>query len=40
MAPTAVHHPLFARLWAAMSRHEPAEIRRHRDELLLGCRAG
>jgi ubiquinone/menaquinone biosynthesis C-methylase UbiE len=35
MAP-AVHHPLFARLWSVMSRHEPAEIRRHRDELLAG----
>jgi ubiquinone/menaquinone biosynthesis C-methylase UbiE len=35
MAP-AVHHPLFARLWSLMSRHEPAEIRRHRDELLAG----
>lgn len=32
----AVHHPLFARLWSFMSRHEPAEIRRHRDELLTG----
>jgi ubiquinone/menaquinone biosynthesis C-methylase UbiE len=31
-----VHHPLFARLWSVMSRHEPAEIRRHRDELLAG----
>jgi ubiquinone/menaquinone biosynthesis C-methylase UbiE len=31
-----VHHPLFARLWSLMSRHEPAEIRRHRDELLAG----
>ncbi len=32
----AVHHPVFARLWSVMSRHEPAEIRRHRDELLAG----
>jgi ubiquinone/menaquinone biosynthesis C-methylase UbiE len=36
MSPTAVHHPVFARLWSLMSRHEPAEIRRHRDELLAG----
>jgi ubiquinone/menaquinone biosynthesis C-methylase UbiE len=36
MALPAVHHPLFARLWSVMSRHEPAEIRRHRDELLTG----
>ena len=36
MASPAVHHPLFARLWSLMSRHEPAEIRRHRDELLAG----
>lgn len=32
----AVHHPLFARLWSLISRHEPDEIRRHRDELLAG----
>jgi len=31
-----VHHPVFARLWSLMSQHEPAEIRRHRDELLAG----
>ncbi len=36
MPPPGVHHPVFARLWAVMSRHEPAEIRRHRDELLAG----
>ena len=36
MPPSAVHHPVFARLWSLMSRHEPAEIRRHRDELLAG----
>jgi SAM-dependent methyltransferase len=36
MPPGAVDHPLFARLWSVMSRHEPAEIRRHRDELLGG----
>jgi SAM-dependent methyltransferase len=36
MANAAVHHPLFARLWSVLSRHEPAEIRRHRDELLAG----
>ena len=33
---SALHHPVFARLWSVMSRHEPAEIRRHRDELLAG----
>ncbi len=33
---SAIHHPLFARLWSVMSRHEPADIRRHRDELLSG----
>jgi ubiquinone/menaquinone biosynthesis C-methylase UbiE len=38
MSPSAVHHPVFARLWSLMSRHEPAEIRRHRDELLAGLR--
>ena len=32
----AIHHPIFARLWGVMSRHEPVEIRRHRDELLAG----
>ena len=36
MLSSAVHHPVFARLWSLMSRHEPAEIRRHRDELLEG----
>ncbi len=36
MPSPTVHHPLFARLWSLMSRHEPAEIRRHRDELLAG----
>jgi ubiquinone/menaquinone biosynthesis C-methylase UbiE len=36
MGSPAVHHPLFARLWSLMSRHEPPEIRRHRDELLAG----
>ena len=36
MSTSAVHHPVFARLWSVMSRHEPAEIRRHRDELLAG----
>lgn len=36
MPPRAVHHPVFARLWSLMSRHEPAQIRRHRDELLAG----
>ena len=33
---SAIHHPLFARLWSVMSRHEPSDIRRHRDELLTG----
>ena len=36
MPAPAVHHPLFARLWSLMSRHEPADIRHHRDELLAG----
>src|ERR1035438_6023132 len=36
MPPSAVHHPVFARLWLVMSRHEPATIRQHRDELLAG----
>jgi ubiquinone/menaquinone biosynthesis C-methylase UbiE len=33
---SVVRHPVFARLWSLMSSHEPAEIRRHRDELLAG----
>ncbi len=36
MSSSAVHHPVFARLWSLMSRHEPAAIRLHRDELLAG----
>ena len=32
----AHRHPVFARLWSALSRHEPREIQRHRDELLEG----
>jgi ubiquinone/menaquinone biosynthesis C-methylase UbiE len=36
MTASDVHHPVFARLWSLMSRHEPGEIRRHRDELLAG----
>ena len=36
MSSSAVRHPVFARLWSVMSRHEPAEIRRHRDELVAG----
>jgi len=36
MPSPAVHHPLFARLWLLRSRHEPDEMRRHRDELLAG----
>jgi ubiquinone/menaquinone biosynthesis C-methylase UbiE len=31
-----VRHPLFARLYAVMSRKEPAEVREHRRELLGG----
>ena len=31
-----VHHPLFARLCAVMSRKEPAQVREHRSELLSG----
>src|SRR5512142_1019590 len=36
MTSSDVHHPVFARLWSLMSRHEPADIRRHRDELVAG----
>ncbi|HET6871069.1 MAG TPA: class I SAM-dependent methyltransferase [Solirubrobacteraceae bacterium] len=36
MPRNTAHHPVFARLWSVMSRHEPAEIRHHRDELLAG----
>jgi len=36
MPASAVDHPIFARLWSLMSRHEPTAIRRHRDELLAG----
>ena len=36
MPEQAVHNPLFARLWAFMSRHETPEIRRHREELVAG----
>ena len=36
MASSVVHHPIFARLWSVMSRHEPTEIQEHRDELLAG----
>jgi ubiquinone/menaquinone biosynthesis C-methylase UbiE len=31
-----VHHPLFARLCAVMTRKEPAQVREHRRELLTG----
>jgi SAM-dependent methyltransferase len=31
-----LRNPLFARLWSVMSRHEPAELQRHREELLAG----
>lgn len=33
---SAVHHPLFARLWSLMSRHEPANASRDRGKLLAG----
>ncbi len=36
MAVREVHHPLFARVYALMARHEPAAIRHYRDELLVG----
>jgi ubiquinone/menaquinone biosynthesis C-methylase UbiE len=36
MAGPSVHHPLFARLWSVISRHEPEEVQRHREELLHG----
>ena len=36
MPAPAVKHPLFARFWTFLSRNEPAEIKRHRDELLAG----
>ncbi|HWE10391.1 MAG TPA: class I SAM-dependent methyltransferase [Solirubrobacteraceae bacterium] len=36
MAGTSVHHPVFARLWSLMSRHEPQQVQRHRQELLRG----
>jgi SAM-dependent methyltransferase len=36
MPSSVICHPVFARLWSLMSRHEPAEIRRHREELLAG----
>ena len=36
MPSSPVRHPVFARLWSTMSRHEPPAIRRHRDELLAG----
>lgn len=36
MARASKHHPLFARLWSVMTRHEPPEILGHRDELLSG----
>ncbi|HWD73712.1 MAG TPA: class I SAM-dependent methyltransferase [Solirubrobacteraceae bacterium] len=36
MAEPSVHHPVFARLWSLLSRHEPQEVQRHRRELLQG----
>jgi ubiquinone/menaquinone biosynthesis C-methylase UbiE len=36
MPDSALRHPLFARLWSFMSRHEPPDIRQRRDELLDG----
>src|SRR5215218_103914 len=35
---TQVHHPVFARLYARVSRHEPAELRAHRARLVAGLR--
>jgi SAM-dependent methyltransferase len=35
-AAARVRHPLFARLFALLSRHEPPEIQAHRRELLSG----
>lgn len=36
VASAGIRHPVFARLWVALSRYEPAEIGRHRDELVDG----
>lgn len=36
MATSDVVHPVFARLWSWLSRHEPGQMQRHRDELLRG----
>lgn len=36
MSGSAIHHPVFARLYTLMSRREPAEITAHRRELLAG----
>jgi ubiquinone/menaquinone biosynthesis C-methylase UbiE len=36
MTDSPIHHPVFARLWSALSRHEPQGMQRHRDELLEG----
>lgn len=33
---SAVHHPVFARLWSVLSSHESAVMQRHRHELLAG----
>ena len=37
MASDSVHHPVFARLYAVMARHEPRELVEHRRELLEGA---
>ena len=31
-----LRNPVFARLWSVMTRNEPRELRRHREELLAG----
>jgi len=31
-----VHHPVFARLYAVMARHEPGALRHYREEMLEG----
>jgi len=36
MSSGEVHHPLFARLWTLLARHESNEGREHRRELLRG----
>lgn len=36
MSGTKVSHPVFAHVWGLASRREPADMRRHREELLAG----